>query len=123
MACIRDRYCLVGTAGPDYLISKGQSRRRQRNDCSLQQDRNRRWARTVIVCNCQVKVAVSVEITHHHREGKRPGAVVSGGSERPIAVTQEHTYARDSTVLGAVSNHQVQLAVAIEVSHRYRKRR
>ena len=68
MACIRDRYYLVGTAGPDYLISKGQSRRRHRNDCSLQQDRNRRWARTVIVCNCQVKVAVTVEIAYGHRD-------------------------------------------------------
>src|SRR5205823_2780252 len=98
MACIRDRYYLVGTAGPDYLISKGQSRRRHRNDCSLQQDRNRRWARTVIVCNCQVKVAVTVEIAYGHRDRNKCGSIARWRLERPVAVTQE--YAGRTAVVG-----------------------
>src|SRR5207247_10726905 len=75
------------------------------------------------VCHGEIQIAVSVEITHHHREGKRPGAVVYGGSERPIAVTQEHTYARDFTVLCAVGIRQVALCVAIAVFHCHVQRR
>src|SRR5438132_12236581 len=65
-----------------------------------------------MVGHCQVELAISVEITHGHRNRLRPRAVVDGWTKSAVAVAQQH---RD-VVRVQVCHDEVRLAVTVEVA-------